>query len=198
MSKLAHPLTPRDRERICRHFLKLGAEDRRLRFGTALEDAAIEAYCAQLNFGQAALFGVFGPGLELDGVAHLALWPGAAEVGLSVLEHARGYGIGSLLFARAALHARNAGVSELFMHCLRENAPIRRIAERAGMRIIVDAGEADAFMELPLPTPFTVGQELYENQCALVDWTLMSQLAQAGGETLPRLSTTNRFAALTA
>jgi len=198
MSKLAHPLTQGDRERISRHFLKLGSEDRRLRFGTALEDAAIEAYCAQLKFEQSALFGVFGPSLELDGVAHLALWPGAAEVGLSVLEHARGYGIGSLLFARAALHARNSGVSELFMHCLRENAPIRRIAERAGMRIIVDSGEADAFMELPLPTPFTVGQELYENQCALVDWTLMSQVAQPDAEPLRRLSSTGKFAVLTA
>lgn len=179
MSQLVHQLTPADRERIYRHFSKLDAEDLRLRFGTVLDDTGIRGYCDKLDFEKGALFGVFGPSLELDGVAHLALWQGAAEVGLSVLSSARGAGVGSRLFDRAALHARNSGVAELFMHCLRENAAIRHIAKRAGMRIISEAGEADAYLELPLATPFTVGQELYEQQCALIDWTLMNQLYQS-------------------
>jgi GNAT superfamily N-acetyltransferase len=178
MSQLVHQLTRADRERIHRHFLQLGNEDRRLRFGTVLDDTGIRAYCDKLDFEQGALFGVFGASLELDGVAHLAQWPGAAEVGLSVLASARGTGVGSRLFDRAMLHARNSGVAELFMHCLRENAAIRHIAKRAGMRIVSEAGEADAYLELPLATPFTVGQELYEQQCALIDWTLMAQLDQ--------------------
>lgn len=178
MSKLVHQLSSADRERIFRHFSLLDAEDRRLRFGATLDDGGIRSYCNSLDFDKGAVFGVFGASLELDGVAHLALWKGAAEVGLSVLSGARGAGIGSLLFNRAMLHARNGGVAELFMHCLRENAAIRHIAERAGMRIVSEAGEADAYLDLPLPTAFTVGQELYEQQCALIDWTLMNQLAQ--------------------
>lgn len=178
MSQLVHQLTPADRERIFRHFAQLNAQDRRLRFGTVLDDTGIRAYCDKLDFDKGAVFGVFGASLELDGVAHLALWPGAGEVGLSVLASARGTGVGSRLFDRAALHARNSGVAELFMHCLRENAAIRHIAKRAGMRIVSEAGEADAYLELPLATPFTVGQELYEQQCALIDWTLMNQLDQ--------------------
>ena len=77
---------------------------------------------------------------------------------------------------RALLHARNCGVAELFMHSLRENAAIRHIAQRAGMRIVTDANEADAFLELPPATPMTLGQELYLQQCALIDWTLMNQM----------------------
>ncbi len=188
MSTLVHQLTRADRERIFRHFSQLDADDRRLRFGTVLDDSGIRAYCDKLDFDKGALFGVFGASLELDGVAHLALWPGAAaEVGLSVLAGARGTGVGSRLFNRAMLHARNSGVAELFMHCLRENAAIRHIAQRAGMRIIAEAGEADAYLELPLATPFTVGQELYEEQCALIDWTLMNQLDQVErGTRLPQ------------
>lgn len=178
MSKLVHHLTQADRERIYRHFIKLDSEDRRLRFGSVLDDDGIRAYCDKLDFDKGAVFGVFGGSLELEGVAHLALWKGAAEVGLSVLASSRGTGIGTLLFNRAALHARNCRVAELFMHCLRENAAIRHIARNAGMRIIAEAGEADAYLELPMPTPFTVGQELYEEQCALIDWTLMNQLEQ--------------------
>ena len=186
MSRLVHQLSRADLDRIIRHFLKLDAEDRRLRFGAALDDGGIRAYCAQLDFDQGALFGVFGSfgvlggpdtGLELDGVAHLALWRGTGEAGLSVLASARGAGIGALLFDRALLHARNSGVAELFMHSLRENAAIRHIAQRAGMRIVTDANEAGAFLELPPATALTLGQELYEQQCALIDWTLMNQMA---------------------
>lgn len=54
-------------------------------------------------------------------------------------------------------------------------------ARRAGMRIVTEAGEADAYLELPGPTPLTIGQELYEQQRALVDWALMNQLAAAHG-----------------
>ncbi len=178
MSKLVHQLTAADRPRIVSHFLQLDDDDRRLRFGTVLDDAGIRSYCDKLDFDSGAAFGVYGAALVLDGVAHLALWQGAAEVGLSVLAGARGAGIGGLLFDRAALHARNLGIAELFMHCLRENEAIRHIARRAGMRIVTEAGEADAYLELPKPTPLTIGQELYEQQCALIDWTLMHQLAQ--------------------
>ena len=187
MAKLVHQLTLGDRERIYRHFVRLDAEDRRMRFGAALDDAGIRAYCDKLDFTAGALFGVFGVALELDGVAHLALWRGAAEVGLSVLSHARGAGIGGLLFDRAALHARNNGIAELFMHSLRENEAIHRIAKRAGMRIVTDAGEVDAFLALPPPDGLTLGQEIYEQQCALIDWTLMHLLEQ--GERLGRMST---------
>lgn len=186
MSRLVHQLTPADLGRITHHFLKLDAEDRRLRFGMQLDDAGIRSYCGRFDFDKDALFGVFGQiegapdgGFALDGVAHLALWRGTGEVGLSVLAAARGQGIGSLLFDRALLHARNSGVAELFMHSLRENEAIRHIARRAGMRIVTDAHEADAFLELPLATPFTVGQELYEQQCALIDWTLKHQMVRA-------------------
>lgn len=185
MLPLVHQLARADLARITHHFLQLDAEDRRLRFGSALNHAAIRSYCGKLDFDKDALFGVFGQvegapdaGLALDGVAHLALWRGTGEVGLSVLAAARGAGIGSLLFDRALLHARNSGVAELFMHSLRENEAIRHIARRAGMRIVTDAHEADAFLELPLATPFTVGQELYEQQCALIDWTLKHQMAR--------------------
>ena len=181
MSQLVHQLGPADHARIAQHFLQLNDDDRRLRFGSVLDDAGIRSYCGKLDFDAGAVFGVYGNDLQLDGVAHLALWHGAGEVGLSVLTGARGAGIGGLLFDRAALHARNMGIAELFMHSLRENEAIRHIARRAGMRIVTEAGEADAYLELSKPTSLTIGQELYEQQCALIDWTLMNQLAQAQG-----------------
>ena len=41
------------------------------------------------------------------GVVHLACLHGSADLGISVLSPYRGHGIGTALFKRAAMHARN-------------------------------------------------------------------------------------------
>ncbi len=44
----------------------------------------------------------------------------------------RGKGYGSRLFERAVVHARNEGVSLLFIHALSENTAMLKIARNAG------------------------------------------------------------------
>ena len=78
-------------------------------------------------------------------------------------------GVASALFDRGVLHARNRGIVELFIHCLSENQAMRRMARKADMRILVEGIDADAWIELPPATPFTLGQELVARQLTLVD-----------------------------
>jgi GNAT superfamily N-acetyltransferase len=96
----------------------------------------------------------------------------AAELGLSVIPSRRKRGVASALFDRGVLHARNRGIVELFIHCLSENQAMRRIARKAGMRILVEGVDADAWIELPPATPFTLGEELVARQLTLVDLAL--------------------------
>lgn len=166
-----------------RHFMQLGPADRRLRFGVAPSDAMIDRYVGGIDFGRDSLFGVFDDALELSAVAHLACFDGAAELGLSVLESHRHCGAGTALFARAAIRARNLQISELFMHCLAENAAMMHIARKAGMRIVLESHDADAYVELPPGTALTLGQELMDQQVALVDWTMKAQVLHANSAT---------------
>lgn len=61
-----------DRSVIEKHFLALGAEDRRLRFGTTVSDSAVRKYASGIDLERDAAFGVFDGDLQLLGAAHLA------------------------------------------------------------------------------------------------------------------------------
>ncbi len=147
-------LGSRQRQRILRHFLALSPEDRMLRFGHVLTDEVIERQVAALDFRRDRLFGLV-RGRTLVALAHLALrcqdaqHQPEAELGLSVLASARTQGLGSRLFTRALQECRELGVRSLFMHFLASNQTMLHIARKAGMQIVHDHGEADAWLMLP-------------------------------------------------
>lgn len=177
-------LSERDRRRMLMHFLALADSDRLLRFGTILPDALITRYVQKLDFARDTLFGVYDSNLRLIGVGHLAFAPrdavpaGAdattkervAEFGLSVSDTARGMGIGTKLFERAAIHCRNADVDTLYMHCLSSNQTMIRIARKAGMQIRRSYGEADAYLKLLPANMSSVMLEAVQEQVAQFDY----------------------------
>lgn len=164
------------REAYLAHLLALEGDDIRLRFGSPLPAAAIEAYVARIDFDTDTLFGVHGDGLTLAGAAHVAFSHDIAELGVSVVSHARRRGIGEALVARAAEHARNRLVPRLYMHCLAENGGMIRIARRAGMQVVVEAGDADAHVALDPATPFSHTSEMLADRVALYDYALKSNV----------------------
>ena len=170
-------LGPRHSPEILRHLLRLPAEDRRLRFGRAIQDAAIAAYVASLDFDRDRVFGILDADLELTGVAHLALDTPAdlAELGLSVDPACRGCGYGFALLQRGVLHAANLGFHRLFMVCLAENGIMMHLARKAGLRVVVSSGEADARLQLDRRAHGGALQEAAAEQMALVDRLLKQQ-----------------------
>jgi GNAT superfamily N-acetyltransferase len=172
-------LTRLDRPALERHFLSLGGEDRRLRFGVVLSDPAVRSYVSRIDFGRDAAFAVLDEELHLLGAAHLARGKGHAELGISVLPGQRGRGIGGALLARAHTHARNWGARTLFMHCLAENGAIMRLARKQGMQIVAEAGEADAKLRLPPADASSYLGAAFEQRVALFDHALKTQLANA-------------------
>lgn len=171
-------LTTAHRPALLAHFLALGDEDVRLRFGQRLKPEGIAKYVDGLDFLQDAIFGVFGDDLELAGVAHLALdGKGTGELGVSVLPSQRGKGVGRALFERVSGHCRNFLVGTLFMHCLAENGAMMHIAKSKGMRVARDCGEADAYLTLPPGDAASVAEEMMQTPLALFDFALKSQLA---------------------
>ncbi|HYF59205.1 MAG TPA: GNAT family N-acetyltransferase, partial [Burkholderiaceae bacterium] len=153
------------------HFASLADDDLRTRFGRRPDAEWLRLYVEGIDFARDSVLGVR-DGTRLVGVTHVALFEGAAELGLSVVPSHRRRGIAAAMFERGVLHARNRGVVELFMHCLSENQAMRRIARNAGMRILVEGGDTDAWIELPPATPFTLGRELVAHQLTLVDLAL--------------------------
>jgi GNAT superfamily N-acetyltransferase len=179
---LVKELRERDRRRMLRHFLELEDTDRLLRFGSMLPDEQLTNYVNGINFSRDMVFGVYNRVFRLVAVGHLAFAPRdesstvtdkerVAEFGVSVSRSARGLGVGSRLFERAAIHCRNNDVDTLYMHCLSSNKTMMHIAKKAGMEIHRDYGEADAYLKLLPADPASVLQEALHEQFAVLDYT---------------------------
>jgi GNAT superfamily N-acetyltransferase len=165
-------LTRLDRAALEPHFLALEREDRRLRFGASFNDAAVRAYVARIDFERDVAFGVYDDALHLIGAAHVARSDGHAELGVSVLPGHRGRGIGGALLARAHLRARNWGARALFMHCLIENGAMMHLARKQAMQLVVESGEADAWLQLPPADASSHFGEVFAERVALFDYAL--------------------------
>jgi RimJ/RimL family protein N-acetyltransferase len=179
-------LGPAHAPRILAHLLALEPHDRYLRFGYAATDEQIGRYVEQLNFERDELFGIFNRRLDLIAMAHLAFMVdpqrlSTAEFGVSVARAARGRGYGRRLFERAVMHARNEGVTQLFIHALSENTAMLKIARSAGALIEREGSESEAHLRLP-PADFDSRvSELLSEQVALTDYHLKAQARQWRG-----------------
>ena len=186
---LVKELGERDRRRVLRHLLALDSDDRLLRFGSMIPDEQIAAYVAKIDFSRDIVFGVVNNVFQLVGMGHLAFASAegrksttkeqVAEFGVSVSKSARGQGVGTRLFQRAATHCRNSDVDTLYMQCLTSNQTMMHIARKAGMRIKREYGEADAHLELPPPSPGSVMAEALEEQFAAIDYTVKANTRAA-------------------
>ncbi len=176
-------LGPSHRERIAGHLLALEDHDRYLRFGYAASDEQVRRYVDSLDFERDDIFGIYNRRLELIAMAHLAFsvdpsCASCSEFGVSVLRHARGRGYGARLFERAVMHARNEGVTMMFIHALSENTAMLKIARNAGAVVERDGSESEAYLKLPAATLDSRVSEMVEDQFAEVDYRLKVQAKQ--------------------
>lgn len=177
-------LGPQHRGRIQVHLQALDGDDRYLRFGYPASDAHIDRYVERLDFERDELFGVFNRRLELVAMAHLAFLgpegrpPTAAEFGVSVLARGRGRGIGSRLFERAGLHARNRGIDTLIVHALSENVAMLKIARQAGAEVGRDGPDATAILTLPPEDLASHWSQVLATQAGALDYDLKRRAHQ--------------------
>ena len=166
---------------LAAHFFALCEEDRYLRFGHVASDAEIQTYVNRIDFASDEVFGVFNRKLELVAAAHIAVSCAPektcqAEFGVSVLPAGRGKGIGTRLFQRAAMFARNRGIERMAMQCLTENAAMMGMARRAGMEVHVAGSETEAYLEVPHRSLFSHLDEWVENATGQLDFAIKLSL----------------------
>ena len=174
-------LRPYNLPDIQKHLLSLNAQDRYLRFGYAANDGHIKSYVRSLNFERDEIYGIFNRDLQILAMAHLAIniqanvsatQQMAAEFGVSVHASARGRGYGYHLFQRALMHARNANAATILIHALSENAPMLKIARKAGATLERDGAETQALLKVPKGSLRTRIAELFTDQYAQTNYSI--------------------------
>jgi GNAT superfamily N-acetyltransferase len=153
------------------HLLRLPGRDRYARFAGTVSDESIRRHCENMDWSRVVLIGAFNNG-ALVGVVELcsdrALWPGAAELAISVDEGLQSAGVGGQLTRRALTAARNRNICDIHMLCLSGNHRMRKLARRFNGVIETDGGESTIVLRLPPPNQFSYAQEAFEDGAGLL------------------------------
>lgn len=170
-------LWPQDAGAFTAHLLRLDTEQRALRFGHGVGDAWLAQYGARTDWVRSATLGCWVAG-ELRGVMELKMlgpfWARSAEVALSVERAFESRGIGTELFERGIVIARNRGIARAFMLCLPENHSMWRIVQKLQPRVAYGRDQIECEIDLNPPSPLSIAAEFCDDGCALVlslwDW----------------------------
>jgi RimJ/RimL family protein N-acetyltransferase len=177
-------LWPQDADEFRAHLLRLSREQRACRFGRAVSDDWIMRYCASTDWIRSVTLGCWIAG-ELRGLAELKVldrvWPRWAELALSVECDVEGQGIGTELFRRLVVIARNRGIVRAYMLCLPENHRVQRIVRKLQPSVAYHGGQIECEIALSLPDPLSITAELYDDGSALMLslWDWQRRLARA-------------------
>ena len=146
-------LTAYHRDAVLDHFLRLGDDDRRMRFLQTPTDATLAAYVAGIDFATSACFGSF----DLDGrlvalTEGLPYGAGAArcvEAAFSTDAAWRHRGLARLGFEALQTWCSVSEVEHVVLHCDARNAPMRGLLRAVAATTQVDGGEIDASVAVP-------------------------------------------------
>jgi RimJ/RimL family protein N-acetyltransferase len=94
---------------------------------------------------------------------------GAAEFAVSVEKKWQRRRVATHLLGQAVVVARNRHVRDLYMLCLPENEPMRRLARKVGIRLVFRDGEVTGHVDLPAPDQLTVFAEFAVEAAAAID-----------------------------
>ena len=94
------------------------------------------------------------------GTIHIAVNGPTVEFGIIVDPDYRGQGIAGDMLEEAILWAQNRGYSELFMHCLGWNKPIKHLCDKHGLRPRNVYGDSEVQISLPHATWATLNKEV--------------------------------------
>lgn len=165
------------------HLLRLPSADRYSRFSGTVSDSAVKRHCQNIDWTRTTLIGAFTNGV-LTGAAELctdrALWPGSAEMALSVDRTTQGCGVGAQLVRRTLTMARNRNIADVHMISLAGNHRIRALGKRFGGKIELDGGESYVTFRLPPPNQFSFALEAIEDGAGVITSVLdIMQTARA-------------------
>ncbi len=188
-------LYEKESEKVQAFLLALSEQDRYLRFGRPMTDAALRQYGARIDWDESVLLGAFDKHAELVGILELADIGTLSEIAIAVAPAYRARGVGKALMDRALLKAKVHGRDKVVLLCQRSNEPMRRLARSAGLEASVEEGEISGSLELAEAglaeitedaTRAAIGNATYATLLATRAWAdLFASAAQVSRRMLP-------------
>jgi GNAT superfamily N-acetyltransferase len=159
------------------HLLRLDPESRRMRFGTPVSDFLIAQYAENALGSHSISHGYFVDGV-LRGVAELrgfrGVAGGEAEAAFSVEQDFQNRGIGTELFGRTVLAARNRGISKLFVNFLSQNQRMQAIAKKFDAILTFDSDGVHGKIDAPRANALSYWKEALTDSQDIAETVLQS------------------------
>jgi GNAT superfamily N-acetyltransferase len=159
------------------HLLRLDPESRRMRFGTPVSDFFIAQYAENALGSHSISHGYFVDGV-LRGVAELrgfrGVASGDAEAAFSVEQDFQNRGIGTELFGRTVLAARNRGISKLFVNFLSQNQRMQAIAKKFDAILTFDSDGVHGKIDAPRANALSYWKEALTDGQDIADTVLQT------------------------
>lgn len=154
------------------HLLRLGAEDRAMRFAAGVSNTYIRGHVGRIDLLRTVVLGQFEGGTLRAAAEITGLdtgWPLQAELAVTVEKDWQERGIGSDLVRRVLVLACNRAIKRVHAICLADNIKMRRIVKRFEGDIVVEMGMAEGRIDLTWPTQFTMMEEWAGDGFAVLD-----------------------------
>jgi GNAT superfamily N-acetyltransferase len=166
-----------DTAALMAHLLRLDPESRRMRFGTPVSDFFIAQYAENALGSHSISHGYFVDGV-LRGVAELrgfrGVAGGEAEAAFSVEQDFQNRGIGTELFGRTVLAARNRGISKLFVNFLSQNQRMQAIAKKFDAILTFDSDGVHGKIDAPRANALSYWKEALTDGQDIAETVLQS------------------------
>ena len=140
-------LSDTDRPAVREHLLRLSAEDRALRYCSAMSDAVVEARVAALDFERTVCFGRFRAGRLVsfaEGHRFETATGPCIEAAFTTDADYRRAGLARTLVRAVRRFARRASAARVVLHCLARNLPMRALLRSMGANTTCEDGEVEA------------------------------------------------------
>ncbi len=137
-----------ERRELLAHYLRLSADDRRLRFLRVVPDEGLRAHVAALDLNcgvRLALFDSAGSLVALaEGFCYACGARHEMEVAFSTDAPWRRLGLAKSLGSVMAAHARASGAQRMVLHCDARNAAMRSLLSSVGATSEIEEAEINA------------------------------------------------------
>jgi RimJ/RimL family protein N-acetyltransferase len=148
-------LTRVQKPNILRHLAELSADDLWFRFGSPMNQSALEHYVNGIDFTSDRALGIYDSELKLVGFTHVGIAPGepSADFGFSVSPQYRRRGYADAMMQQGLLEAADLGLDQVYVYFRTANLPMMRLACKAGFDIAIDGSEAVASKQVTKTPP---------------------------------------------
>lgn len=174
------PVAEFERELVRDFYLALPEDDRAMRFCANVSAAVVDRYVEGLDFTGRTILAAYSEKAEMIALAELAPVGDKGELAFAVQANMRRQGVGTRLMERLLGRARMCGLREAFVMFLWENAPMRRLAVRAGMAITCEGSEGYGRRLLERPNGAELARWCVEDIASHGEHFATSMIARGG------------------